>query len=325
MQGLLMQRAALACAVAITLALGFTSAASAQGDRNRARQLYAEAQALFDSGNFSAAETSFRAAYAASPNPVVLRAIATCQERQGNIRGAVETLTHYLRDAPAAPDRAAVEAHLRELSSQPGTVRVGSVPPGAEIFLDGRDTGQRTPASVSVPAGPHTIELRLAGYASASQSFTAAAATTMSLNVPMTQAAGGADPFGGQGGGSTQPVTGGSTGGSADPSAEVWITAGLSAAALISGTVFGFLALSEQSNYDAMPSQEIADRGSAFALVADISFGVALAAAATSIILYIVERPSGDRRASLNGERLRVSVAPWAAPTGGGAGLQLQF
>jgi hypothetical protein len=62
-----------------------------------------------------------------------------------------------------------------------------------------------------------------------------------------------------------------------------------------------------------------------FALVADISFGVALAAAATSIILYIVERPSGDRRASLNGERLRVNLAPWAAPTGGGAGLQVQF
>ena len=41
--------------------------------------------------------------------------------------------------------------------------------------------------------------------------------------------------------------------------------------------VFGFLALSEQSSYDSAPQADTADRGEAFALVADISFGVAAA------------------------------------------------
>ena len=77
--------------VAALLAAGLTSTANAQDPQSRARQLYGEAQALFDAGNYTRAEASFRAAYNAVPNPVVLKAIAACQEHSGNVAGAAAT------------------------------------------------------------------------------------------------------------------------------------------------------------------------------------------------------------------------------------------
>jgi hypothetical protein len=179
--------------------------------------------------------------------------------------------------------------------------------------------------------GEHTVELRLTGYAPATQTFTAQAATRVRLE--MTLSANEADPLGseggdGQGAGDDQGGDGG--GGSDDPSVGVWVTAGIAAAALVSGTVFGFLALSEQSNFDAEPTNEIADRGEAFALVADISFGVAAALAITSVVLYIVERSSGGSGSDSADDSARnagpqLSFAPWATVQGGGAAAQLRF
>jgi serine/threonine protein kinase len=42
--------------------------------------------------------------------------------------------------------------------------QVETSPKGAEIFVDGQTTGQSTPARVQVPAGLHTVTLRLVGY-----------------------------------------------------------------------------------------------------------------------------------------------------------------
>lgn len=320
-----------------TTVWGGASEARAQ-DQQRARQLYAEAQALFESGQYAAAESSFRAAYEAVPNAVVLKAIAAAQERQGNIPGALETLRRYLREAPpSAADRVEVEQRIQELSARPATIIVTSTPEGAAIHVDGADTGWVTPAEVEVSAGEHTVELRLTGYQVTTQTFEAAASTRvrveMTLEPSSADEAPEADAFGtegGDGGALDSNAATGEGGGSDDPSAGVWVTAGLGAAGLISGTVFGFLALSEQSNFDAEPNHETADRGEAFALVADISFGVAAAMAITSIVLYIVERSSGgsseaSSAGSLGGEQLRVNVGAFADPQGGGVAARLRF
>lgn len=301
--------------------------AHAQSDatRQRARQLYATGQALFDSGQFAQAEASFRAAYEAVPNPVVLRAIAAAQERQGNVAQAAQTLQQYLRDSPNASDRAEVERHLTELTGRPATLAITSTPPGAQILLDGQPTGQTTPAEISMEAGDHAVELRLDGYQPFQQTVTAQASARLRMEVPLT--AGAADALGANGG-DGQAAAGGGGGGSDAPTVEVWVTAGIAAAALISGTVFGFLALSEQSNFDMAPSNEIADRGELFALIADISFGAAILAAGTAIVLYIVERSSGGSGAQtsmIEQDGLALDVAPWAARNSGGVAAQLRF
>lgn len=319
-------------AIMVWVGIVATGAAQTQDQRQRARQLYGEAQALFESGQYAQAEASFRAAYQAVPNPVVLKAIAAAQEQQGNIPGSLETLRRYLAEAPNGADHAEVEGRIRDLESRPATVMVASTPPGAAIIVDGTDSGQVTPADVAMTAGEHTVALRLQGYEEASQTFAAQAATRVRLEMNLTQATGdGADAFGTTGGDGEGAESGGGDGGgggSADPSAGVWATAGIAAAGLISGTVFGFLALSEQSSYDSDPQADTADRGEAFALVADISFGVAAAMAITSIVLYIVERSGGDSSESDSAD-LDLNVSPWVAahPGGqsGGVAAQLRF
>ncbi len=305
---------------AVLSVASWTTTVDAQDVRQRARQLYGEAQALFQAGNYAQAEASFRAAYEAVPNPVVLRAIASAQEHQGNIAGAIQTLEHYLRDSPGATDRAEVEARLASFRARPAMVAIASTPPGARILVDGRDTGHVTPHEVSMPAGAHTIQLQLDGHDAAEQTIEAQAATRVRLEMALDAQA---DPLATTGGDeqaaeeTTEPTNEG--GGSSDPSAGVWVFAGIGAATLIAGTVFGFLALSEQSNFDTMPSNDTADRGETFALVADISFGVAAASVLAAIILYIVERADADSSSS------SAMVAPYATENGGGVAASLRF
>ncbi len=54
-----------------------------------------------------------------------------------------------------------VISHLAQLMA---TLAVASTPAGANIYIDGRDTGKTTPAQVSVDKGQHVILVRKAGY-----------------------------------------------------------------------------------------------------------------------------------------------------------------
>ncbi len=46
-----------------------------------------------------------------------------------------------------------------------GTINITSTPTGAQIWVDGENTGEVTPATIKVTAGFHDITLKLAGYA----------------------------------------------------------------------------------------------------------------------------------------------------------------
>ncbi len=52
-------------------------------------------------------------------------------------------------------------AHLGQLMA---TLVVKSNPPGANIYVDGRDSGAKTPAQVSVDKGQHVVLVRMSGY-----------------------------------------------------------------------------------------------------------------------------------------------------------------
>jgi serine/threonine protein kinase len=65
--------------------------------------------------------------------------------------------------------------------------QVETTPKGAEIFVDGTTTGQTTPARVQVPAGLHTLSMRLPGYQPARRTFQAIEGSTVHIdNVTMT-------------------------------------------------------------------------------------------------------------------------------------------
>ena len=93
-----------------------------------------------------------------------------------------------------------------------------------------------------------------------------------------------------------------------------WIAAGSAAALALSGLVVG---LNAQSKYDELNdscspncSEEQVDSVKTRALVADVLFGVAAAAAVTATVLYFLEgRPSAGEEASKSAGR-RLNIAP---------------
>lgn len=69
------------------------------------------------------------------------------------------------------------------------TLRVTSSPPGAEITLDGRDSGRKTSATLMVTAGSHTVQVRLSGYQSVTRTVTAARGKQTSLSIELSKTA----------------------------------------------------------------------------------------------------------------------------------------
>jgi eukaryotic-like serine/threonine-protein kinase len=61
----------------------------------------------------------------------------------------------------ASGNRATVVVHLAQLMA---TLVVNSDPPGANIYIDGRDMGAKTPGQVSVDKGQHVVLVRKMGY-----------------------------------------------------------------------------------------------------------------------------------------------------------------
>jgi hypothetical protein len=57
------------------------------------------------------------------------------------------------------------DVQLKEKSAvRVAWAQVETTPAGAEILVDGTSTGQTTPSRVQVPAGLHTVTVRLTGY-----------------------------------------------------------------------------------------------------------------------------------------------------------------
>jgi len=60
--------------------------------------------------------------------------------------------------------------------------QVGSDPAGAEVFVDGNSTGRFTPARVEIPAGMHTVTLKLDGFQVAKRRVSASEGGTVTIN-----------------------------------------------------------------------------------------------------------------------------------------------
>ncbi len=59
--------------------------------------------------------------------------------------------------------------------------QVETTPKGAEIFVDGQTTGQMTPGRVQVPAGLHTVTVKLNGYQPSRRTFQATEGGTVNI------------------------------------------------------------------------------------------------------------------------------------------------
>lgn len=330
--------AALLLTILPALSAPETAAAQSADARTRARALYTEGQRLFDAGDFAGALAKFEEAYGIVNNPVVLLGVASAQERLGRLPEARATLERYLRERPTAPDRADIEARIAAMPAAgtptppvatTGTVALSSDPRGATVVVDGESSGAVTPTELTLAPGDHEIALALSGYELSTQTVSVTAGERSDLSIPLTatpEAEPVAETTDEEEPAEETPAP------SSDPSAATWVTTAIAGVALVTGTVFGFVALSRQSDFDVAPSRTLADEGEAFALAGDLAFGVAIAAGITAIVLYATDRPSAPPAASEEGSEDEAramgpsfAVAPMVSPTGGGIAAGMSF
>ncbi len=131
-----------------------------------ARELDQEGVRAFRDARYADAMRYFRAAYRLGGPSSELWNAARSQERLDDGEGAVSTIEEYLSLHDLSPqDRAEAEHELHDVRTRPSTLTVTTMPSGAIVTIDGRQTVGPTPLSVEVPAGAHTIAVRRDGFA----------------------------------------------------------------------------------------------------------------------------------------------------------------
>lgn len=346
------------------------SAQDAADARTRARAAYTEGQRLFEAGDFPGALAKFEEAYAIVSNPVVLLGVASAQERLGRLPEARATLERYLRERADAPDRADVERRIAALPApapaaeeaappvaaaapSPGTVSVTSEPAGALLTVDGMPADRTTPAELLLAPGEHTIGFGAPGFEPATVTVSVSTGGAHTVNAALTALPAAEDAAADEDAAEdaaeedaaeTEETPSDVPPAETEPSAATWILTAVAGASLVTGTVFGFLALSRQSDFDVLPTRSLADEGEAFALAADLAFGVATAAGITAIVLYAIDRPAapaaeaateseatesetteGETTEGEASASLDLRVMPVVGPTTFGAAMSVNF
>ena len=279
-----------------------------------AEEAYRLGVRLFEARRYEGAEQAWLRAYSLNRDPTLLVAVADTRQRRGDAPGAVAMLEQYLVERPDAPDRPSVEARVATLLKSPAKLVVRSEEPGHAILLDGSPVEKKTPATLEVEPGSHTVivvgdgrqvgeQTVNVGYGEVRQ-LDFSRATPSSVIVEQTDEA----KLQAQLAREKQDTT---------IRRAVIATGSIAAAALVSGTVLGVLALRRERDYRNDPSAETADRGERLALFADVSFGLAALSAITSFTLFMTHK--NKRRRERETARLRIETR------GAGAQATLRF
>ncbi len=185
-----MGRRLMAVALAATMAapsiavatLGPDAPASAESRYQIGRRLYRE-------GKFAEAAAEFKAALAVYPSAKLAYNQARSAERAGDLAQAIEAFEVYLKLAPAADDRAEVQALLpvlrERLQATYPEVALTTQPPGAAIFVDGATTPleRKTPTTVRLKPGAHTLRFALDGHHTIDRSVQVASGAGATVDV----------------------------------------------------------------------------------------------------------------------------------------------
>jgi hypothetical protein len=281
------------------------------------RKAYARGEALYRDGHYEAAKVQFEFAYTSMPNPVVLLSIAKTQEKLGQYGQAVVTLQRYLKERQDAPDRQAVEQHIQKIQSRPAVLTIRTQPAGASVLVDNRPHPKVTPTEVQLTSGKHRIEIRAQGHISAVEQVDVDFAQRKQIAIALRKTP--ASPKTVQMSSVDRDDTDALVTGT-------WISVAVAGSALVVGSVCGILALSTQSDFNDHPTASLADRGEGFALAADVSFGVAIAAGITALVLFVTQQDlEPSKPVSSKNSHAALSFSPVVSFGHAGIATQLRF
>lgn len=131
----------------------------------------------YSRGDYEGAIVEFKAAFDIKPSGGALYNIAKSYEKMARYEEAIDYFTQYLDLDPNVSDRGDVEETIKRLKKtlkeKFQELAVSSDPPGADIYLDDRNTGLQgqTNFRFKVTPGPHVIYLDLNGYEPVKRDF----------------------------------------------------------------------------------------------------------------------------------------------------------
>lgn len=100
---------------AVVQAAPAEAAPTKAADQARALELFQQSEALYKEGRFQEAAALLEEAYALHPEPLLLYNLARARDGEGKLVAAADAYEAYLRDAPEAADRGAIEKRIRTL------------------------------------------------------------------------------------------------------------------------------------------------------------------------------------------------------------------
>ncbi|HEY3819622.1 MAG TPA: PEGA domain-containing protein [Polyangiaceae bacterium] len=134
-------------------------------DLEAARELDQQGVRAFRDGRYSDAIRYFLSAYRLGGPASELWNVARSRERMDDSETAAGAIEQYLEHQDLGPqDRAEAERELQALRARPSVLTVITVPAGAVVTVDGKQTAGPTPVSLEIRPGPHTIAVHHDGF-----------------------------------------------------------------------------------------------------------------------------------------------------------------
>ena len=152
-------RTIFAVALAVAVLAGAGSARAQGDDMSRAKEAFSRGQTAFDAGRFEEARAAFQESLDAFPHFRTLFNIALCEEKLGNVQGAVDKYQRYVDWPAELPNREEVAAKLAALKA---TLPPEPTPPApADAEADEPQPPDAPPPPESRERGP---DLRVPGW-----------------------------------------------------------------------------------------------------------------------------------------------------------------
>jgi hypothetical protein len=315
--------------------------ADAKPDLAAAKRHYAQGDKLFKAGDFAGALPEFQAANEIKATAQVERFIGMCEDNLGHYRAALDWYAKFLDHVPdkLASQGDELKKRSAEIKAMPGKVHVETTPAGASVSVDDKPASTPTPADLDVPPGSHVLKLAAPGHVTTTKTIDVmfASSQTVTADLPTEAAPPPPPPPAPVAAAPPPPPPPAAAEPLAEPRSKVpaFVTGGLAIAAAGVGTVFGVLALNDQSNFNKTPTTSTADTGDTHALICDMAFGVAITFGVTSAVLFLTRDDAASaapasakaapRPAKHESSGVAVSATPIVGPHTGGAGVLVQF
>lgn len=314
--------------------------------KTAARKHYGDGTKKLAAKDYAGALLEFRTANDLIPAPQAEHKVAVCLDDLGRVAEALEAYDVFLSHAnPEKMQDQIDEANVRVgvLKSMPLAVKVVSDPPQAKVAVDGVLQSGVTPIELRIAPGAHKLKVSAAdcepserdvdikpGEKIADLTFTLTKKkpekpelVPAALGLPSGQprAASAAPPPPEP---APPPEPPPATGGKNNTLA--YVALGVAGAGLVAGTIFGIKAVGDKKDFDGNPTTKKADDTERDGLIADVSFGVAIALGVTGTVLLLT---GGGEQASKKGMRegsdKTMRVMPIVTPHSGGAAAVWRF